>query len=189
MNAMSISRETVRVAANGPNDAWIVVVTKLKQERVARAHLRARGFEVYVPMRMVVTTTGPVKGATPAPLFPRFVFVRATLDAYRWQDIFATHGVQRVLCDPANPKGVKGAVIERLRREEVEGLIAAGLRDPSRPAPPTEAKARAKWFKLLNAGDVVEELLAEAVDERRKSLLTSLLDAHHAAIVQSLRKL
>lgn len=187
MNARDHTRDEARIVDGQKPAAWLVVVTKGNQEKVARANLLNQGFEVYLPLRLLDEVTAKRRGVTAVPLFPRILFARATLDAYRWQAIFSTVGVVRVLCDPRKPKGVRPEFVERLKREEIGGFLKAGLHDPSRPAtaaPPK--KDHRKWVKL---DDVVAGLLEEGVDEHRKSLLVSLLNEARPSLTADIRRI
>jgi transcription antitermination factor NusG len=186
MNAMpdaSAMREMQRLE-DGSDQGWLIVITKGQRELSVRDRLAKQGFDVYVPMRLLDAVQAKRKGVAALPCFPRYVFARATLDAYRWQVIFSTIGVSRVLCDPRSPRGLRPAFIDRIRAQEIDGFLQIGLKDPANPAPPPPPKDPRKWRKL---GDVVAGLMAEPVDERRGSVLVSLLDAGHSAITQRVR--
>ncbi len=174
------AREEVRIPAEGEGGgAWLIVVTKGSREASTRDQLRAQGFEVYLPFRLLDAAQAKRRGLSAVPLFPRILFARATLDADRWQAIFSTYGVQRVMCDPVKPRGVSAAFVERLREREVDGFLRLVPREGAR------AKDPRKWVKL---GDVIEGLLNEPLDERRGSVLVSLLIEGRDAIARALHR-
>lgn len=183
MNAMPNRAEMARIVEGAPADPWLIVITKGGKERSVRDRLDDQGFEVYVPMRPLDAVTAKRRGVEAVPFFPRILFARATLDAYRWQAIFNTIGVSRVMCDPLKPRGLKPEFITKLREREFEGFLRIGLRDPSKPAPPPPPKDPRKWVKM---GDVVEGLINETVDDRRGSVLVSLLNG--PAVAQEIRR-
>lgn len=181
--------DEARIAPNGPSNAWLVVITKGGKERSVRDRLTAQDFDVYLPLRLLPEAQARKRGISAVPFFPRIVLARATLDAYRWQAIFSTIGVTRVLCDPHSPKGLRPEFVRRLREREIDGFLEVGLRDPSKPAPVKVEPAKGpKWAKL-NADALVEALFSEGVDEQRKSLLVSLLTDGVASATMDLRKL
>ncbi len=148
--------------------AWIVVVTKGMQERAVRERLIHQGFDVYLPMRMV---HGPKKGAYPAPFFPRHLFARLTLEAERWQSIFTTVGVSRVLSSPERPLGVRDEFIHRIRDREKDGYLSLGVvRNANAPK---EKPAYKPGEKVSTLGGVVDLLFDTWIDEKRSLLLAS----------------
>ncbi|MFN3584850.1 transcription termination/antitermination NusG family protein [Phenylobacterium sp.] len=181
-------REEGRIDERRADGPWLVVITKPNQEKTARANLIKQGFEVYLPLRLLDEASAKRRGVEAVPLFPRIIFARATLDADRWQSIFSTIGVARVMCDPWKPRGVTQAFIDRIRREEVDGFVKLGLRDASKPRhdPKPAVRDHRQWRKL---GDVVDGLLSVGVDEARKSVLVSLLNEGRAALTADLRKI
>lgn len=173
-------RRSARI--DGQNGAWMVVVTKPGKEKAVHDRLVAQGFEVFLPLQPLSPKQVKRLGVSAVPFFPRMLFARATLDAYRWQAIFSTIGVSRVMCDPLNPKGVKPEFIERLRARVFDEFLAIGLQDPNRPPPAKAKKDRRQWVKLA---DVIDGLM---VADRRESVLLSLLTEGHAAVTQAIRR-
>lgn len=186
MTAASKSQELASIVDGQPVSAWMVVITKPQREKEVRDRLMHQGFEVYLPFRLLDEVTAKRRGIDATPLFPRFLFARATLDAYRWQAIFNTIGVSRVLCDPKAPRGLKPEFLDRIRAREIDGFLKIGLRDPNRPAPAAAPpKDHRKWVSL---GEVVDGLLQIGVDADREAVLVSLLNGNLTSIVQDLRK-
>jgi hypothetical protein len=183
MNAMTMRGEMARIENGRPTAAWLIVVTKGGKERSVCDRLMAQGFEVYCPMRPLPPATAKRRGITAVPLFPRVVFARATLDAYRWQAMFSTIGVSSVMCDPMNPRGLKPEFVEAIRARSFDAFMAIGLLDPSKPPPAPKVKDRRQW---VNLRDCADGLYATGVDEVRKSLLVSLLNEGHSAVTQKI---
>ena len=102
----------VRAVRDGQLDPrfWVLVKTYTGQEWTAAEALRKVGFEVYLPLRLVRHRNG-LSGR--AALYPRYLFVRATLEVERWQVIFTTKGVAMVMGNGGRPVGF------RLRDQEV----------------------------------------------------------------------
>lgn len=183
MTATPLRSQITRIVEHGPNDAWLIVITKGGREKAVRDRLEAQGFDVYLPMRPLDAATQRRRGVSAAPFFPRILFARATLDADRWQAIFSTIGVQRVMCDPFKPRGLRADFVLKIRDAERCGFVRIGLRDPSRPAPPPPPRDPRKWVKM---SDAVEGLINETLDDRRGSVLVSLLSG--SAIAQDIRR-
>lgn len=185
MNAMPSHRELERIVEGQKSSAWLIVITKGGKERSVHDRLVAQGFEALLPLRPLNERMAKRRGVSAVPLFPRMLFARATLDAHRWQAIFSTIGVSRVLCDPMQPKGLKAEFVERIRARCFDAFLAIGLVDPDKPPAPPKIKDRRQWVKLT---DVVDGLFSEGIDERRGSVLVSLLSEGHSAVTQPIRK-
>lgn len=177
--------EMSRIVEGAPAAPWLIVQSKPGKELEARMRLAAQHFEVYLPMRPLDAVTAKRRGVSAVPFFPRILFARATLDAYRWQVIFNTIGVHRVMCDPMKPRGLRPDLVEAIRRRELQGFLKLGLIDPSKPPPPPPSKDPRRWVKLA---DVVEGLINEPLDAHRGSVLVSLLEERHGAVAQDIRR-
>lgn len=80
-------------APTGGSD-WHVLCSKPRSEAVAALHLRRQGFEVFLP-RLRRSRPGPHGMVTRIePLFPRYLFLRAAVDAPAWSAVRSTRGVQ-----------------------------------------------------------------------------------------------
>jgi transcription antitermination factor NusG len=175
------AHETVKLSDDGPNSAWLVIITKGSSERVVADRLRARGFQVYLPMRLVDERRrkGRAPAAVPRPFLPRHLFARAQLDAARWQEIFTTVGIQRVLCDPRRPTGVADWFIQRLRGQEIDGMFQLGRHKP------LSNWKNGERVKVLD--EAIDALVAEVVDGKRVHLLGSFFNSDSIRITVSLR--
>lgn len=168
----------------GVASAWIIVVTKRMQEAVVKLRLEQRGFEVYLPMRLV---NGPKKGTYPVPFFPSNLFARATMDARRWQSIFTTPGVARVLCSPDRPMGVRDEFLQLIRDREVAGYLhliprADGLAERVMPTGKRAKKT------LATPAEIADFLQSVTIDERRAQLLASFTGDSSMRITVDYRK-
>lgn len=176
MNAMTFAQ-----SAPVLDGAWIVVITKLQQERMVARDLERKGFEVYLPMCLKAGRDG---GSYPAPLLPRYLFARMALTSLRWQSLLSTVGVARVLCTPQQPIGVRDEFLAKLRAREVEGYVAVGCQDAKAPKP---AKLK-KGEKVTTLGGAVEALVSESIDGKRATLLASFFNSDSVRITVDLRK-
>ncbi len=101
---------------------WYVVHSLPLKERPAAAALHERlGLTVYLP-EVPQRFRG---GMQPAPLFPRYLFIRANLGQVALSAINATPGVLRLVSFDERPQPVPPAVIQELQRR-VELLHDAG---------------------------------------------------------------
>ena len=168
------------VDASTPYSAWIVVLTKGQCERPTKAQLEAQGFEVYLPMRPVRHRFG---GVHPVPLFPRYLFVRITREACRWQALFGTRGVTRVMCTMQRPIGVRNEFIEKVRAQELKVLEGFGA----------EGAAAAVSFKpgdrVVTLDGLVQGIFQEDIDGRRVAILISLIGGDSRIATVDMRKL
>ena len=109
---------------------WYAVFCKPRQETVAEANLANQGFAVYLPR-----LTSPRRRAgrwvdTVEPLFPRYLFVAAELEAQSLAPIRSTKGVSGLVRFGDQPAVVPDNLIEALRRRED---AATGLHVCARP--------------------------------------------------------
>lgn len=153
---------------------WVVVVSKPFQERRAKRELEQQaalfgeGFEAYLPMKL---SANRKRELISTPFFPRYLFARVDLRLNSWKRIWSTMGVHGLLgATMDRPFGVADWVIERLRTQEDAGFIRMGL---------LEEQAAAFGLKPGTAirviGTPLEAVFLELVDERRASILVSLL--------------
>lgn len=191
MTAAKAMRSDARVSEDTADGrgAWIIVVTKRHQETIVKERLERPdragrvGFEVYLPMHQIER---PKLGLVAKPFFPCMLFARATLDADRWQRIFTTPGVARVLCSPMRPLGVRDEFLDIFRKREVKGLLhliprPKGLADRVLP--------REKRYRSIKSQDDVADLVqSEVVDDRRAALLALVTGDSSYRITVDLRK-
>ncbi|MDA0654164.1 MAG: transcriptional activator RfaH [Proteobacteria bacterium] len=103
---------------------WYCVTTQMRAEVWARNNLWQRGFEAYLPeysrRRRHARRTDWVR----APLFPRYLFVRADFDLQSARAVTTAPGVQQLIAFGGPPTPVPDAVIAELRAHEGDdGLI------------------------------------------------------------------
>jgi len=100
--------------------SWYVMHTQRHKERAAQAGIELDGLEAYLPL--LRQWPRPVVGAEVGPMFPGYVFVRATpAHFYRIGRIAGVHGLVGFGGEPAI---LDDSVVEFLReREEADGII------------------------------------------------------------------
>ena len=93
------------------NKDWFVVMTKLKQEQVARKNLLNQRFEVFLPqLNHSNINSGLI------PLFPGYLFVSFDISRPHWLKIGNTRGVKKLLSSNINPSRVDKKIINILLR-------------------------------------------------------------------------
>ena len=71
-----------QLPAPGESARWYAYRTGFKREKIARKRLAARGFEVYLPLRLVVKRYRSKTTTAELPLFSNYLFVRTTAADY-----------------------------------------------------------------------------------------------------------
>jgi transcriptional antiterminator RfaH len=158
--------------------SWYVVKAKAFCERTAAANLRDQGFEVYLPMALMVDRkTNEVKGR---PLFARYLFVRFSERVDQWRCIFSTRGVQSLVCSAGGkPMVACDANIENIRVREVDGMINMVAVKPER--------SFTKGQRVKIDDGELEGIFCEAVDKTRSILLLNFLNRESRVTVHSAR--
>ncbi len=117
--------------------AWYCVYTNASMEKWARSNLWERGFEVLLPLYLKKRRHARKVDMVERPLFPRYLFVEADLEAGEKPRIASAPGVDSLVALGRRPTRVPEAVIAELRgRTDERGLIALA---PEAPLQPGEA--------------------------------------------------
>lgn len=150
--------------------AWVVVVTKPFQERIAKLNLEAQGFPAYLPMKL---TENRRKELVSSPFLPRYMFAQIDVREDRWRRVWSTTGCHSLLGATPNrpPVGVKEFVIERIRAAEDAGYIRMMGEAAQADAPQFQGGQRVRLD-----GMTLEALFVEQVDSRRAIILATLLN-------------
>ncbi len=91
------------------NKDWFVVMTKTKQEQVARKNLLNQKFEVFLPQLNHSDISSSF-----TPLFPGYLFVSFDISRPHWLKIGNTRGVKKLLSSNINPSRVDKKIINIL---------------------------------------------------------------------------
>ena len=103
---------------------WYCAYTKAAAEQWARTNLWEHGFDVYLPLYRKRRRHARRLVVAPAPLFPRYLFVRADLEERGARGIEFARGVSHLVGFGAGPTPVPERVIAELRaREGADGLV------------------------------------------------------------------
>lgn len=102
------------------NKDWFVVMTKLKQEQVARKNLLNQRFEVFLPQLNHSNINSDL-----IPLFPGYLFVSFDISRPHWLKIGNTRGVKKLLSSNINPSRVDKKIINiLLKSTNSNGVIS-----------------------------------------------------------------
>jgi len=103
---------------------WYVVRTRVNSESKATRNLIRQGFETYLPMHLKRRSHAGKIEKVPAPLFPRYLFVRIDIANQRWRSVQSTLGVSHLVLNGSSPAPVAQQVIGLLRsREDEQGFV------------------------------------------------------------------
>ncbi len=103
---------------------WYAAYTQPRKELWARSNLWERGLEVYVPMCRKKRRHARRTDWVTAPLFPRYLFVRADLALTGSRVIGAAPGVVNLISYGPRPASVAPSIIDEIRlREDAEGFV------------------------------------------------------------------
>jgi transcriptional antiterminator RfaH len=156
---------------------WYVAQVLSQKEGYAAEHLGRQGFQTFVP-RFYKTRRHARKSETVlAPLFPGYIFVRFDIKMDRWLSVNSTRGVLRLVGPRQSaPQPVPARVIEHLRARCRAGVLTK-ISDSIKPGDRIQ----------INAGPLAGQMatIQALNDQRRVSVLLSLLGAEHSVLVNA----
>lgn len=167
----SLARKGLVAAAPTPDcPHWYLARTNANQERLARASLKAEGFEVFMPLYAKANHKGEVYAA---PLFPSYLFVRVLMGAEGWTKVFSSRGVASVIGQGGRPSMVHDVIIDRVKAREHDGFVRMGLAQGERPK--FEKGQKVSVLARTAKVDPIEAIFVEQLDRRRGLILITLL--------------
>jgi transcriptional antiterminator RfaH len=101
--------------------AWYVVQTHVNAEAKAARNLARQGFEIYLPKYLKRRRHARKVEHVPAPLFPRYLFVRIDIATQRWRSVQSTFGVSHLVSSGSDPAPVPRQVLSALKGCEDDG--------------------------------------------------------------------
>lgn len=111
-----------------PGQSWHVAFTQPNCEMRAQKHLRNQDFPAYVPLFLKRVHRGRRIDRSPAPLFPRYVFVGFDPDRQRWRSVNGTIGVSNLICHGDRPAQVDESIVHAIASRETEdGFVRLSL--------------------------------------------------------------
>ena len=115
-------------------NAWYVVHTHARAERVALQNLARQGYRAYLPRYLKRRRHARRVEDVPSPLFPRYLFVSLDISRMRWRAILSTIGVAQLITHGDRPVPVPEGVVEEIRaREGEDGMVAMRPEAPFAP--------------------------------------------------------
>jgi transcriptional antiterminator RfaH len=123
-------------AVDGVSDIgkWYVVHTQPFREKRAATHLGFQGFRTFLPLHRKTVRHARQFRVVDAPFFPRYLFVRFSVEHDRWRSIYGTMGVSRLITANDRPLAVADALVaELLDRATPSGVLTV-------PAPLTNGQ-------------------------------------------------
>ena len=147
-------------------------------ERTAAENLRNQGFEVYLPMALVMNRR--TKRPEGRPLFARYLFIRMNLSSDQWRAVFSTRGVSSLICTAGgNPVPAGDEHLDRIRVREVNGMIDLVEVRPDR-------RFNAGERVRIDDGEL-EGVFCEVIDKNRVRVLMSFMGRQARTTVSSAR--
>lgn len=104
-------------------DRWYVVHTRPNGERKAEFHLKAQGFETFLPQIEKTIRHARRLRTVRRSLFPRYLFVRFDIARDRWLSVSSTVGVTRLFMQDSKPVPVPAGVVEELLTHSEAGVM------------------------------------------------------------------
>lgn len=81
------------------SDAWYAVWTRSHYEYTVRDQLHAKGFDAFLPEMGRWTKSASSQRVVRVPIFPGYLFVRASMDKHRYIDALSVRGIVKILED------------------------------------------------------------------------------------------
>lgn len=100
--------------------SWYVVQTQPRSETKACFNLRRQGYTTYLPQYLKPRRHARRTDRVPAPLFPRYLFVRIDPACPRWMPIRSTIGVTDIVRRGNQPAPLADAIVQEIHRRENE---------------------------------------------------------------------
>jgi len=154
---------------------WIVINTHPHREHLALQNLGRQDFEAYCPMIRKRRSHARRVETVLRPLFPNYLFVRASRQLGRWRPILSTYGVRTIVRAGLELSFIDDGFIASLKAREQEGAIV-------RPASPYHLGQRVQI-----AGGPFDGIVATIIEMDEKDRLVVLLQLMNRAIKVKLK--
>ena len=122
---------------------WLLIHTKIRQERLALEHLQRQGYDCFFPLVRSEKLHDGVLQLVEEPMFPRCLFIRLSADLGSHSTIQMTSGVSRLFSFGQTPVVISDELIASLRAQ------TDSTRGPE--ATFTMARGEERVIALLNA--------------------------------------
>ena len=106
------------------DEQWFVIMSKPNQELKAMKNLKNQDFDVFCPYFEKECGVTFKPSTIKEFLFPSYIFVKLSLENYKWLKIKYTHGVKKILSIGSIPSQIEKKFVENLKNfSNQEGRI------------------------------------------------------------------
>lgn len=156
---------------------WICLFTQPHRERLAQGKLSELGVEVYLPYQKRIVIRNGKRVPMRAPLFSRYIFVRAKSNATNLFSLRRQMGVSGFAAPSYEQSFISNSIINAIKsRENADGYVGVNV---------PELK-NGQTVKILRGPfAAIDAIFKEARDEKRSFLLLSLLGKAHNVLVSN----
>ncbi len=120
---------------------WFAVRTKPRQELYAKEQFNRQGFEVYLPLTLVLISHARKKGWVERPFFPGYLFLNLMPKERRWTTIAGTYGAIGAVSFGIHYPPVPNEIVDTLKGHENENEV---ILCESRPGAPFRPEQRVR---------------------------------------------
>lgn len=106
--------------------SWYLILTKPNQEQVALENLERQSFEAYLPRLQVCRRRQKRHQWVCEPMFPRYLFIRLSLEHDDWGPIRSTRGVITMVRFGGLPARIPDTLVNALRENEIASSSQCG---------------------------------------------------------------
>jgi transcriptional antiterminator RfaH len=149
---------------------WIVINTHPHREHLALENLHRQDFEAYCPMIRKRRSHARRVESVLRPLFPGYLFLRASTEQARWRPVLSTYGVRTIVRAGDALSFIDDGFIVGLKAREMDGAIV-------RPANPYHIGQQVRV-----AAGPFDGLIATIIAMDEKDRLVVLLDMMNRSI-------
>jgi len=156
---------------------WLCVFTQPHCEKLASGKLSQLDFEVYLPFRRKLVMRKGKRVPMKAPLFPRYIFIKADKENSHLFSVHRQTGVTGLAGRSFYQSLISDSIIQAIKaRESPDGYV--GLQS-------TSIKQGQKVMILDGPFAAIDAIFSESKDNRRSILLLSLLGKIHKVVVSN----
>jgi transcription antitermination factor NusG len=148
MSALTNVQDFRRKPAASALDAWYIVNTRARQEKILAGELARKGIATFLPLNLVQRLYADQSAVVEVPVFPGYLFLRSSSDEATAAQ--QTGRVRRV--DPANDSAALDAELGAIDR-----AIGEGVELTAHAYPRSGAKAKVTGGALRGVCGIVED--------------------------------
>ena len=102
------------------NNAWYLIYTKPRQEKVAQTNLQRQGYQIYLPLIQGHRRRQGHYQVVTEPMFPRYLFISLNTETDNWGPIRSTRGVSSLVRFGGVPALVPMKFIDFLKKNSAK---------------------------------------------------------------------